>query len=232
MIYYFIWNGVNCRTKGIRLQAMQEIVKPEERVEHVTIPGRAGDLTVLEGDDIYESYIQTVDVVVMGAANVREAEKWLRGDGYITFSSQPTLKQRARVINAVNFKKHSRNSDCWDGQVQFYCQPLKELVTSSDIEVTSSGTTVNNPGDVESRPKIMITGSGDITVRIGERALVLTGVESGWVIDSETEWVLDNGAPLPGVYTGEFPRFAPGDNAVQFTGSVTKLTIDGRWRYL
>lgn len=232
MIYYFSWNGVSCRTKGIRMKSMQEIVKPEERVEHITIPGRAGDLTVLEGDDIYNAYIQTVDLIVDNEADVRAAEKWLRGDGYITFSGQPTLKQKARVINAVNFEKHSRNTAWWEGQVQFYCQPLKEPVTAAAIEVTSSGTTVNNPGDVESRPKITITGSGDITVRIGERALVLTGVESGWVIDSDTEWVLDNGAPLPGVYTGEFPRFAPGDNAVQFTGSVTKLTIDGRWRYL
>ena len=146
---------------------------------------------------------------------------------------QPTLKQRARVINAVNFTKLSHNLNRWSGDVQFYCDPLKEQITEEAVEVTSSGTTVSNPGDVVSRPRIKITGSGTITLTAGGKTLTLTGVESGWYVDSDLQWVTDgNGTPLQGVYTGEFPVFNPGNNTMQFTGSVTKLTIEGRWRYL
>ena len=122
MIYSFTWNGINCRTKGIRLQAMPEIIRPEERVNHVMIPGRAGELTQTEGEDIYNSYIQTIPMAVYSEASVRAVENWLRGDGYVTFSGQPTLKQKARVINAVTFTKHGRNSNYWNGEVQFYCE--------------------------------------------------------------------------------------------------------------
>ena len=233
MIYYFNWNGVSCRAKGIRMQSMPTVIRPEERVNHIVIPGRTGELTQLEGEHIYNSYIQAIPIAVNTENAVREAEAWLQGDGYVTFSSQPDLKQRARVINAVTFRKHSRNSDWWEAEVQFYCEPLKEAAeTEENIEVTSSGATVTNPGDVDALPRIEITGSGDITIQMGGNALVLTGVTTGMVIDSDTEWVLKNGVQQQGVYTGKFPVLKPGDNTVAFTGSVTKLTITPRWRYL
>ena len=233
MIYSFIWNGTSCRAMGIRLQSMPEVIRPEERVNHIVIPGRAGELTQLEGEAVYNSYIQTIPIAVNTETAVRAAEAWLQGDGYVTFSGQPDLKQRARVINAVTFKKHSRNSDWWDAEVQFYCEPLKEAAaTEADIEVTSSGATVNNPGDVDAKPRIEITGSGDITLQMGGNALVLYGVASGMIVDSDTEWVLKNGVPQKGIYTGKFPVLKPGDNTVAFTGNVSKLTITPRWRYL
>ena len=68
--YWFLWNGASSASKDIIMNAPQEIVKPEERVEHVTIPGRAGDLTITEGDDIWNSYIQTVGIAVKTAAQV------------------------------------------------------------------------------------------------------------------------------------------------------------------
>lgn len=233
MIYSFTWNGVNCRDMGIRLQNMPEIVRPEERVGHVVIPGRAGDLTITEGDDIYNPYIQTIPMTVYTETAVRQAEAWLRGDGYVTFCGQPDLKQRARVINAVNFRKHSKNIDWWDGEVQFYCAPLKEQLNESAVEITSSGATITNPGDVTSRPRITVAGSGDITIRIRSKAIALYGAESGWKVDSDPQWVTNSsGKPMASVYAGDFPILPPGESTVSFTGSVSKLTIEGRWRYL
>ena len=104
MVYSFIWKGTDCRAMGIRLQNMPEIVKPEERVSHIVIPGRSGELTQTEGDNIYNSYIQTVPFIVDSESNVRAVEKWLQGDGYVTFSGQSDLKQKARVINAVTLR--------------------------------------------------------------------------------------------------------------------------------
>lgn len=230
--YYFDWNGVRSSTKGIRLQEMPKIIRPQERIEHVIIPGRAGELTQTEGEDVYESYIQTIPLIIDNAADVAEVERWLRGDGFVTFSCQPNLKQRARVINNVEFTKHSRNSNWWKASVQFYCQPLKEPVSASAQEVTESGTNVKNNGDTVARPKITITGSGNITLTAGGKTLILTGVSSGWVVDSEMEWIMNGNTPMPGVANGDFPILKTGNNAMLFTGNVTKLTIDKRERYL
>lgn len=232
MKYWFEWNGVKSTTKGIKLQEMPQIIRPEERIEHVTIPGRAGEVTLTEGDDIYNSYIQTIHMAIDSAANVAAAEKWLRGSGYLTLCSEPSRKQLARVINSVEFRKHSKNSSWWEADVQFYCEPLKEDTTSVPVDVTSSGATVNNPGDVVSRPLITVIGSGTVTITIGGKTIAITDLTSGWKVDSDLQWILDGTTPKQGVYTGSFPVFNPGNNTVAFTGNITKLTIDGRWRYL
>ena len=52
---YFIWNGVNSSTKHIIMNDRAPIIRPEERVNHVTIPGRMGELTQVEGEDIFSS---------------------------------------------------------------------------------------------------------------------------------------------------------------------------------
>ena len=231
MIYSFTWNGVNSRTKGIRLQSMPEIIRPQERVAHVTIPGRAGELTQTEGDDIYESYIQTIPVAVKTEAAVHEAERWLRGDGWVTFSGQPGLKQRARVINAVTFTRHGRNSEWWDGEVQFYCDPIKHPTADQTIEITESGTTVENTGDLRGYPRITVTGSGIVTIASGGRTLTIPECQDGWIVDCENEWILQGSIPQMNACSGNFPVFNKGNNVVTFTGA-SKLTITPNWRYL
>ena len=89
---FFIWKGIDCRAMGVILSGPVPIVRPEERVNHVQIPGRAGDLTELEGADIYNSYIQTASIAVKTGARVREIYAWLRGSGYVTFSGEPDRK--------------------------------------------------------------------------------------------------------------------------------------------
>ena len=150
---YFIWKNRDCRSMGVWLQGPVAIVRPEERVQHIEIPGRSGDLTLIEGEGIYNSYIQTASILVRGGMRIREIYDWLRGSGYVTFSGEPDRRQQARVIGAITLSKHSYNLDWWEGEVQFYCQPLKELLEEAVLTITATGT-VQNLGDVESRPRI------------------------------------------------------------------------------
>ena len=140
---YFIWNGVDSRTMNLISKGHAPLIRPEERVNHVQIPGRSGDLTETEGVNIYNSYIQTVSFSVVGGDHVRAVFKWLRGAGFVTFSSDPDKRQEARVIGAVTLERVSRNMDHWRGQVQFYCQPLKQRNYSSAETLTASGTIQN-----------------------------------------------------------------------------------------
>ena len=229
---YFLWNGTDCRNKNIMVLNRIPIIRPEERVQHVKIPGRTGELTVTEGDQVYESYIQSVDICVIGLANVHEAENWLKGDGLVTFYTQPDVEQNARIIGAVTLEKHSRNMDMWEGTVQFYCEPVKRAISEETITVTSSGTSVSNPGDMTALPKIKVTGSGAVTISAGGNVLTIPELTSGWVVDCENEWVLDGNTPLSGVCSGAFPKLVAGSNTVAFTGGVTKLEITPRFRYL
>ena len=233
---YFIWEGIDCRDKGVKLSGPVPIIRPEERVQHVEIPGRSGDLTELEGEQIYNSYIQTATIMVQGGYRVREIYNWLKGAGYITFHGEPDRKQKARIMGAITLNKHSRNLDWWVGEVQFYCQPLKQKLTEDTVTITSSGSAVMNAGDVKSRPKITAKASGSsMTITAGGKTLTITGLTSGseYIIDSEIMEV--SNAARTALITkdslGDFPMLNPGSNTITGSG-WSKLVIDRRERFL
>lgn len=239
---FFIWKGRDCRSMGIYLTGPVAIVRPEERVNHVQIPGTSGDLTQTEGENIFNSYIQTAEIHVKSGMRVRTIFDWLRGDGYVTFSGEPDRRQKARIIGAVTLNKVSRNIDTWVGSVQFYCQPLKEKLTEETLIVTTSGAGVRNSGDVTARPLYKVTASGSsISVTVtGERTpadntIAVTGLQSGQVIwiDSQVMEILntDRTATLTENSAGEFPVLGAGNNTITFTG-CSQIEITKRERFL
>lgn len=232
---FFIWNGTDCRNMGVLMQGPAAIVRPEERVNHVQIPGRSGDLTETEGEHVYNSYIQTATIMVKGGFRVREIYRWLRGAGYVTFSGEPDRRQAARIIGAITLNKHSYNLDWWVGEVQFFCQPLKELLNPATVTITAAGNVLNT-GDVESYPRITATASGtSMTISAGGNTLAITGLtsETDYVIDSEIMEVMNAAgtALLTNNSAGDFPVLQPGANAVGGSG-WSKLVIDRRERFL
>jgi len=233
---FFIWKNADCRSMGITLTAPAQIVRGEERVSHVTIPGRPGELTMTEGDDIYQSYIQTVTIQGRGAYRMREILNWLKGSDYVTFGAEPDRKQKARIIGAVSMNRHSKNTDYWTGEVQFYCEPLKELLMPAATEITSSGSTVVNAGDVKSRPKITATASStSMTITKGGKTLTITGLTSSnqYIIDCEAGMVTNAAGTenLTANSTGEFPTLDQGSNTITGSG-WSKLVFDRRERFL
>ena len=233
---YFIWKNIDCRAMGCRLSGPAPIIRPEERVDHITIPGRSGDLTLLQGDDIYNSYIQTVTLLAHGADRMGEIYDWLRGSDYVTFSGEPDKRQAARIIGAITLNRHAFNLDWWTGEVQFYCQPLKLIRIDQDVTVTTSGTAVLNRGDVEAKPLWKITASDtSATVAAGGKSMTVTGLTSGnvYYIDSDAQEVYnsDKSAILTGNSSGNFPVLTPGSNNVTGSG-WSKLEISRRERFL
>ena len=234
---FFIWNGIDCRSKGVIMRGPAPIVRAEERVKHVELPGDAGDLTETEGDNIYNSYIQTASISVRGAQNVRNIYRWLRGAGYVTFSGEPDRKQKARVIGAITLNRVSRNLDHWAGEVQFYCQPFKELLREEKVTLTAAGSVRNN-GDVTCKPMWKVTGASgktSISLTAGGNTIAVTSLSGGDVIwlDSKTMEVFnsDKTEMLTKNSTGEWPVLLEGANTV--TGSNwASVEIEKRERYV
>ena len=189
-----------------------------------------------EGDDIFQSYIQTITIEVNGGLHVREILDWLKGNGFVTFSGEPDRKQNARIIGAITLNKHSRNSDWWVGEVQFYCEPLKQLITESKVTITASGGTVANTGDVKCKPKITATASAtSMTITAGGRSLEVTGLTSGsdYIIDCDAEMVMsaDGTENITANSSGRFPVLDTGNNTITGSG-WSSLVIDRRQRFL
>ena len=231
---YFIWNGIDSRAMGVITRRHAPLIRPEERVEHVQIPGRSGDLTETEGENIYNSYIQTISFSVTDGSRVRDVFRWLRGSGTVTFSSDPDKEQDARVIGAVTLERVSRNLDRWAGQAQFYCQPLKKRIYDIAETMTAAGTIRNN-GDVDAYPVIMAYPGAEnsMTITVNGESFVITNIRGVRRIDCGAKEVTNSlrTAICTIDSSGPFPVLHPGSNTIGGS-DWTKLAIYKNERFL
>ena len=218
---YFIWNGIDSRAMGVITRRHAPLIRPEERVEHVQIPGRSGDLTETEGENIYNSYIQTISFSVTDGSRVRDVFRWLRGSGTVTFSSDPDKEQDARVIGAVTLERVSRNLDRWAGQAQFYCQPLKKRIYNIAETLTAAGTIRNN-GDVDAYPVILAYPGAEssMTITVNGESFVITNIRGVRRIDCGAKEVTNSlrTAICTIDSSGPFPVLHPGSNTIAGSG--------------
>lgn len=234
---YFIWDNVNSLTMGIYLDGPAPVIRGKERMTEAVVLGRAGTLLLSQGEDNFEPYTQ--QLILRSPAPVGSVFRWLRGDGYVTFSCEPDRKQAARVINQVQFKKVSRHLNWYEGTVAFYCQPFKRLIHEPEYAIVS-GATVWNLGDIRERPVITLTGAyGDFTVGFGDSLLTVEGLNQsygGCVVDSGAQALLslDGQTLLTNLTGGEFPTIPAGEGpAFILNGSHTgAATIGRRQRWL
>lgn len=227
---WFTFKGVDSREMGVIVTAMPETVRAERRVESVTVAGRNGSLHTDEG--VYESYDRTMECALIKRAKLDEVTAWLVGSGEMTFSTEPDKVYRVTIANKISIAQMMRVFQKF--QVVMDTQPFKYSVNAAGdaLELTAP-TTIRNSGTVYSEPLIMIYGSGEITLTINGADFPLYGVQESITIDSEMMEVFKGDTNQNGKYGGaDFPRFEVGKNEISWTGNVSKIKLQPRWRWL
>ena len=235
MLPYFVWKGINSTDMGVVVNSYPALFRHKERITEITVPGRPGTLTMAEGDDVYDSVIRALPCYVRTRAHADAAIGWLRGAGTVIFGNEPDRAYRARIDNQFSLDALMRGRPLRSFTVPFVCQPFRYLYpAATDVVITSPGAIVSNPGDVASAPLIRVEGSGDITLYVGTQAVELTGIEGGICMDCEMQdaFNLTVTELMNSAMAGEFPRLAPGNNVISWTGAVTKVIITPRWRWI
>ncbi len=232
MTDYFIWNGVDCRTKGIHVSELPPITIPLERNKQTNVPGRPGSLTQLEGDDVYDDMILTATCFISDPAQIPAIAAWLKGKGTVTFANRNGGHYNARIANQIPFEKVLRGNPHCSFAVNFRCYPFWYQENVSDVTITTSGDTVTNSGSVYSEPLITVYGSGNITLMVGTTIVELTNVSSSIVLDCALKEAYKGTTLMNDHMSGDFPVLKPGLNAVSWSGNVTSVVIKPNWRYL
>ena len=232
MTDYFIWNGVDCRTKGIHVSELPPITIPLERSKQTNVPGRPGSLTQLEGDDVYDDMILTATCFIADPAQIPAIAAWLKGSGTVTFANRTGGYYKARIANQIPFEKVLRGNPHCSFAVNFRCYPFWYQENVSDVTITTSGDTITNPGSVYSEPLITVYGSGNITLMIGTTIVELANVSSSIVLDCALKEAYKGTTLMNDHMSGDFPVLKPGLNAVSWSGNVTRIVIKPNWRYL
>ncbi len=232
MTDYFIWNGVDCRTKGIHVSELPPITIPLERSKQTNVPGRPGSLTQMEGDDVYDDMILTATCFIADPAQIPAIAAWLKGKGTVTFANRTGGHYNARIANQIPFEKVLRGNPHCSFAVNFRCYPFWYQENVSDVTITTSGSTITNPGSVYSDPLITLAGSGDITLMVGTTIVELTDITTGIVLDCSLKEAYLGTTLMNDHMSGDFPILKPGLNGISWSGNVTNIVISPRWRYL
>ena len=106
------------------------------------------------------------------------------------------------------------------------------MYTVPAITVTQSGSFVTNPGNVYAEPVITVYGSGTITLMVGLTIIELEGISGSITLNSSLQEAYSGTTGMNSAMSGDFPKLLPGNNAVSWTGNVTKVDIQPNWRYL
>lgn len=231
-MFSFIWKGQNSLDDyGLWIQKLPSRVRPEERHQIVEVPGRSGSLILTEGEDVFDSYADEIVVTCPNTIPINRVMAWLRGSSELVLSNDIDKCRPARIVGEVNFDRDGNS--LLVGTIPFLFQPFRQSRFPEHTDrktITGASATIINLGDVASRPKVSITGSGNNTITIGGMAMTFTGISGTIVVDCDAEMITKNGALWTGS-SGNFWRIPTGQSTIAQTGSMT-IVVDPCWRWL
>lgn len=184
------------------------------------------------GSTTFDNYSATVRLNVP-ASDLGAVFAFFSDGGWTVTSVEPGVKVYVRVLQDAQVTRYAAGDA--DVTITLDCEPIKRITPdASNITITSSGTTIANPGTYFSLPKVTITGNGEITLNIGADSVHFENVPGGIVVDSELmDAISTNGTELLNdLMDGDPWRIQPGTSIVSWEGNVTRVVIEPRWRCL
>ena len=188
---WFEWNGVRCTTYGMHALTMPPFISPAERMEQITIPGKAGALTFLEGDEVYDPLVLSSSCVIddpygtdpshpYATSPIEQISAWLKGYGTVKFANRREGYYKGRIANQISFDQAVRGNPHRLFSVQFQCDPFFYLdsgdtsfTITADQGESSTSQLITNPGNCSSMPILRVYGSGEGTIMCGGSTMTI-----------------------------------------------------------
>lgn len=230
---YVILNGKDSRDiRGLIIQSLPSIVKPNIRTTTEEIDGRDGDIVTKLG---YSAYDKEMTIGLYGDYDLDAIMPFFDSEGKVTFSNEPDKYYNYMILNEIEFERLIRFKQA---KVTLHVQPFKystiEKVKAFDNP--DGAVTVRNTGNYIARPIISIVGSGIINLYLnGIQAFKIElGDQKGITIDTAEMEAYNGGVLMNRTVTGSYDNFIfqKGLNTVSWDGTITKLSIKNYSRWL
>ena len=229
---WFTWNGTRCTDYGIHVVRQPELIKPSERVSFTPVPGRSGTLTTLEGTDVYDDFLLTVECVVGDTSNLNSIFGWLKGSGKFTLANRQGGFYEAHIVNQISLEQILRGNPHRRFALNFRCQPFFYLSGVANISIPASGTCLTNPGSVFSEPVLKVTLTSDAQITMGGSYFELAGITGTVTVDTPLKETYKSYSSYTSKMSGDYPTLLPGENIITWSGGVTGIVITPNWRTL
>ncbi len=235
--HWFNYNNISSLSLGLIIKEMPSFTGAQRDVSYESIPGRSGDI-IIDNNRYKNVELSYPCAILPQRGTVAQAAHAIRcalgaNVGYFKlFDSSDSLYFRwASFTGAPEIEKNSE-ADA-EIEIAFNCKPFRYAWAGLEkITLTSAGN-IHNAEAFASLPYIKVTGSGNVTLTIGNKTHSFN-IDDGYIeIDSELMNAY-KGTTLKNnkMTTTEFPTLLPGNNAISWTGTVSSVEITPKWRTL
>lgn len=228
-----IWKNKSSKDiEGLIITNIPPITKPKMKVNKVEIDGRDGDIIEKVG---YESYTKNVGIGLTRNFDIDEIIKYFTGDGELILSDEPDKVYIASIYDDVDYE---RLLQMRKATIKFHVQPFKYLKDESKVSLnvtTQTSVQVTNKGLEFSKPILMLEGSGTVEIAVNGINIfkyTFPSDEMKVTIDSLKEEAYFDGVYKNRNMLGEFPKLEVGKNTISWTGTLTKIEIQPKSRWL
>lgn len=182
---YLIFNGINSKDLGIRIEKHNNFSTPQRVVERVKVPGRTGEILI--DDNSYENIIFEYEFILdcKGsdlASKSKQISNWLHSDytyKTLTFSNSNKV-YNAVVINKIDIKRMFKTFG--RALVTFEAYEVPNARERNILKVDTEATYINN-NNMPLKPIIKVLGYGDCIININNQSIILKGIEGQVIID-------------------------------------------------
>ena len=226
-----IINNQNTKTLGFALKGRPNIPSSNKRYESTEVEGRDGSLTRFIG---YEDLKFSLTFNVLFQSDIKQKLREIKGvlaqAGTLSFDDAPNFYYKIKQAQISETESVIKASGVFS--VEFIAEPY-EYETSATGNYSVKSFTIANKTTTTALPVIKIYGTGTVVLNINGRGITITGLTSDITLDSELQEAYTGlTTNMNSSMNGEFPVLKIGSNTITWTGTVTKVEIDPKWRWL
>ena len=226
-----IINNQNTKNLGFALVGRPSIASAEKKYETTEVEGRDGSLTRFLG---YEDLKFSLNFNILFQSDIKQKLREIKGvlaqASTLSFDDSPNFFYKIKQAQISETESVIKASGVFS--VDFVAEPFEYQKTSLTA-YTTKPINLTNQTTTTALPIIKVTGTGTVVLSVNGVGITLTGLTSSITLDSELQEAYTGlTTNMNSSMNGEFPVLKIGSNTITWTGTVTKVEIDPRWRWL
>lgn len=226
----FQFGGVNTANYGVYISGNDAFGVPERVVEVQSVPGKNGDIVIDQGHYANQSVTYTCFVrkgMMQNGIAFLDAIKSKHGYQRFEDTIQRDIFRMGFLEGPTEVAVSQMRRSGYFGLV-FNFKPQKFLKSGDQWQEITSGTKLNNPTNQTALPLLRLYGTG--TISFGGPSVTVSDADVYTDVDCEL------GDAYKGAINcnedvstnGMFPKLAPGETTVTFSG-FSKVEVKPRW---